>query len=291
MLAWGVVTMSVFGLRHDECEGLAISDIRAPAGAAWQLRVLPASGRTKTGVPGVAQMVPLPRLLFGMPYVDLLHRGAGALAAASADGERWRRPVPTARFMFWLVARSLLRWRSDGRQWAERLKRHNALGSFLADYAAELRGLRLFPAWEKSVCRAVVSSLAAPCGWATEEAETGKQFGYAVHGGRSAMATLLYCAYDTPAPVIADMARWSGKAAGGYIHPRHPAIVEAVRRASGARAAGLAPHLMPADPGQGWANYQPRFDCQREPRWAQSDSPAALAIVAAALGQNWRGRR
>eukprot|EP00665_Eupelagonemidae_sp_cell47_P000777 gene777-1441_t len=213
MLSWGVVTMAAFGLRHDECEGLSISDIKAPVGAAWQLRILPASGRTKTGVPGEPQWVPLPQVLLGLPFIDLLHR----------DAQRWHRPVRTARFLFWLVVRSLVRWRSDGRRWLERLKRHNALGSFLAEYTGELRGVALFPAWEKSVCRAVVASLVAPCGWAREDLDSGKRYGYAVHGGRSAMATLLYCAYGTPAPVVADMARWAGKAAGGYIHPRHPA--------------------------------------------------------------------
>eukprot|EP00662_Eupelagonemidae_sp_cell21_P031048 gene31048-36535_t len=180
MVSWGIVTMAVLGLRHAECEGLAVSDIRAPVGAPWELRILSQEGRTKTGLPGVPQWVPLPTLLFGMPYIDMLHRGGGALAADRVDSERWRRPVSTARFLFWLVARSLLRWHGE-RKWVVRLKRHNALGSFLEEFGEELKGIRIFPAWERSVSRATVASLAGPCGWATKEVHTERPFGCMQH--------------------------------------------------------------------------------------------------------------
>jgi hypothetical protein len=52
MLSWGLVTLSVLGLRHHECEGLSISDLKAPVGGVWQLKILSAIGRTKTGLPG-----------------------------------------------------------------------------------------------------------------------------------------------------------------------------------------------------------------------------------------------
>eukprot|EP00660_Eupelagonema_oceanica_P002562 gene2562-5410_t len=328
MISWGVVSMAVFG-----------------AGLFWELRILSDLRRTKTGEPGVPQWVPLPALLFGLPFIDLLHRGGGALlrvagiarrplpsrretracfvctpslerrsrappvseshyalrgrapqasrrkggalAASCEHPKAWLRPVLTARFLFWLIARSLVRWHGE-RAWVERLKRHNNVAAFLGEYAAELHGKAVFPCWERSVCRAAVAELVRPCRWALREQASGREYGYAVHGGRAAMASVLMCAYDTPAPTVAAMGRWRGRAAGGYVRPRHPAVAEAVSRAAGARRAGVAPHCLPADPALGWATYRPAFDAQQEPRWPTAETAASRALDAAASGRCWR---